>query len=78
MVTKMSNTTRLVDKLLIKGYVDRSICEENRRKIEIIITSKGLDILKDMDEVMHKTELMLVEQFSEQELLELNTLLNKF
>lgn len=78
MVTKMSNTTRLVDKLLIKGYVDRSICEENRRKIEIIITSKGLDILKDMDEVMRKTELMLVEQFTEQELLELNTLLNKF
>jgi len=78
MVTKMSNTTRLVDKLLIKGYVDRSICEENRRKIEIIITSKGLDILKEMDEVMHKTEIMLVEQLTEQELLELNTLLNKF
>ena len=32
MVTKMSNTTRLVDKLLAKGYVDRVVCESNRRK----------------------------------------------
>ncbi len=78
MVTKMSNTTRLVDKLLIKGLVERSICEENRRKIEITITNKGLDILKDMDDVMYKTEDVLVEQFSEKELIELNTLLNKF
>lgn len=78
MVTKMSNTTRLVDKLLIKGYVDRSVCEENRRKIEITITHKGLDILREMDTVMHKTEDELVEQFTEKDLLELNTLLNKF
>ncbi len=78
MVTKMSNTTRLVDKLLIKGFVERSICEENRRKIEITITNKGLDILKDMDVVMHNTEAVLVEQLTEKELLELNTLLNKF
>lgn len=78
MVTKMSNTTRLVDKLLIKGLADRSICKENRRKIEITITDKGLDILKDMDVVMLKTEATLVEQLTEKELLELNTLLNKF
>ena len=78
MVTKMSNTTRLVDKLLIKGFVERSICEENRRKIEITITTKGLDILKDMDVVMQKTEDILVDQLTEKELLELNSLLNKF
>jgi DNA-binding MarR family transcriptional regulator len=78
MVTKMSNTTRLVDKLRIKGLVDRSICEENRRKIEITITKKGLDILKDMDLVMHKSESSLVEQLTEKDLQELNSLLNKF
>ncbi|NNJ89383.1 MAG: MarR family transcriptional regulator [Eudoraea sp.] len=78
MVTKMSNTTRLVDKLLIKGFVERSICEENRRKIEITITEKGLDVLKDMDAIMLQTENSLVEQLTEKELIELNTLLNKF
>ena len=42
MVTKMSNTTRLVDKLLAKNYVDRSVCSSNRRKVEIRITSLSL------------------------------------
>ncbi len=78
MVTKMSNTTRLVDKLLIKGYADRSVCEENRRKIEITITQKGLNVLEEMDAVMQQTESLLVDQLTEKELLELNTLLNKF
>ncbi len=78
MVTKMSNTTRLVDKLLIKGLADRSVCAENRRKIEITITNKGLDMLEDMDVAMKKTEAVLVEKLTDNELLELNTLLNKF
>ena len=33
MIDKSSNTTRLVDKLLNKGLVERHICEQNRRKI---------------------------------------------
>ncbi|MGB5646666.1 MarR family winged helix-turn-helix transcriptional regulator [Muriicola sp.] len=78
MVSKMSNTTRLVDKLLIKGFVDRSVCEENRRKIEITITEKGLKVLSDMDIVMQKTESDLVEELTEQDLQTLNSLLDKF
>lgn len=45
MIRKMSNTTRLVDKLIEKGYVHRKLCEDNRRKVEITITKKGMDIL---------------------------------
>jgi DNA-binding MarR family transcriptional regulator len=78
MVSKMSNTTRLVDKLLIKGFVDRSVCAENRRKIEITITAKGLKVLGDMDIVMQKTEAELVEELTEQELQTFNSLLDKF
>ncbi len=78
MVSKMSNTTRLVDKLLIKGFVYRSVCEENRRKIEITITEKGLKVLSDMDIVMQKTESDLVEELTEQDLQTLNSLLDKF
>jgi len=40
MVTKMSNTTRLVDKLILKGFVNRITCPSNRRKVEIRITMK--------------------------------------
>lgn len=78
MVTKMSNTTRLVDKLILKGFVDRIVCESNRRKVEINITSEGKTILKKMDSVMNKTEKAILKNISEKELKQLNTLFNKF
>src|SRR5680860_717115 len=56
MVTKMSNTTRLVDKLLLKGYVNRRTCPSNRRKIEITITEQGNGKLEKMDSVMKDAE----------------------
>lgn len=78
MVTKMSNTTRLVDKLLNKGYVDRITCPSNRRKVEINITNKGNVALRKMDKVMDNVEIELLQQFSQEELEQLNLLLNKF
>ena len=38
MISKMSNTTRLIDKLILKGLVTRETSPENRRKIDINIT----------------------------------------
>ncbi|MEM7382310.1 MAG: MarR family transcriptional regulator [Bacteroidota bacterium] len=78
MVSKMSNTTRLVDKLIQKGYVRREICETNRRKVEITITDSGKKMLDEMDRVMDSTEQQLVEGFSTKELEQLNYLLDKF
>lgn len=49
MIAKTSNTTRLVDKLLLKELVTREVCPENRRKMEITITQKGLDLLTNLD-----------------------------
>ena len=43
MVNKMSNTTRLIDKLILKDFVKRTECKMNRRKIEILITNTGLN-----------------------------------
>ena len=78
MVTKMSNTTRLVDKLIAKGYVDRVTCESNRRKVEINITAEGKEALLDMDKAMKKSELSVVKNFTEEDLTLLNKLLDKF
>jgi DNA-binding MarR family transcriptional regulator len=78
MVTKMSNTTRLVDKLILKGYVHRITCESNRRKVEISITEEGERALMQMDNAMKETEKKIVRRFSTEELLELNILLDKF
>jgi DNA-binding MarR family transcriptional regulator len=78
MVTKMSNTTRLVDKLLAKGLVDRSICEQNRRKVEIVITEKGLHQLAELDGILFDLEEYILARFTEKDLIELNKLLDKF
>ena len=78
MITKMSNTTRLVDKLLLKGYVDRIVGPKNRRKIEISITPEGAKALELMNKVVNEIQESLLQKFSEKELVTLNLLLNKF
>ncbi len=78
MISKMSNTTRLVDKLIKKGYVDRIVCISNRRKVEITITKEGLKVLSEMDIVLEKAEKEILANFSDLELEQLNLLFNKF
>lgn len=78
MVSKMSNTSRLVDKLILKGYVARAICETNRRKIEITITKSGREVLSEMDAIISQKEKDLTSGFTHNELQELNNLLDKF
>lgn len=77
MVNKMSNTTRLVDKLLEKELVARNTCEENRRKIEIFITPAGLEILTQLDPVIKDVENLVTENLSTTEVKHLNELLEK-
>ena len=78
MVTKMSNTTRLVDKLILKGYVNRVPCPSNRRKVEINITDKGEKQLKKMDKAIQMAENKILKNFSSNELKDLNELFDKF
>ena len=78
MVSKMSNTTRLVDKLLVKDYVRREVCASNRRKIEIYITPKGKAALEKMDAALLKAEEAILQRFTTTDLIQLNTLLDKF
>ncbi|CAM4232487.1 MarR family winged helix-turn-helix transcriptional regulator [Gillisia hiemivivida] len=77
MVSKMSNTTRIVDKLITKEYVERVVCEKNRRKVEITITSEGLNFLNEIDPVIDNTEAMLTESLSALELESLTNNLQK-
>lgn len=78
MVSKMSNTTRLVDKLVNKRFVTRNICPENRRKMEILITDLGASQLQQMDMVIEQTHSKILEELSDVDIQTLNTLLNKF
>ncbi|MBC3542134.1 MarR family winged helix-turn-helix transcriptional regulator [Rufibacter sediminis] len=56
MLDRESNATRLVDKLLEKDLVTRCQCAGNRRKVDILITEKGLDLLKQTDGIMSDLE----------------------
>jgi DNA-binding MarR family transcriptional regulator len=77
MVTKNSNTTRLIDKLLIKEMVVRNTCPNNRRKIEVKITEHGLKTLSDLDPIIESHDTIFTDKLSNKELETLNELLEK-
>ena len=77
MVHLMSNTTRLVDKLILKDLVSREICKSNRRKIDIFITDKGLNFLDEVNPIVDKNEELMTSNLSEEEKNILTKLLNK-
>lgn len=56
MIDKMSNASRIVDKLILKGLVERTVCPDDRRAVNVLITSKGLKLLSKLDEEMEKME----------------------
>ncbi|MCR4032363.1 MULTISPECIES: MarR family winged helix-turn-helix transcriptional regulator [Flavobacterium] len=78
MLAKTSNTTRLVDKLLLKDFVTRNVCPDNRRKIEVSITQKGLDVLKELDPKIDEHESAFANNLKPEELVFLNQLLEKY
>ncbi|PHS68394.1 MAG: MarR family transcriptional regulator [Flavobacterium sp.] len=68
MIQKSSNVTRIIDKLESKELVERKLCSKDRRKMDIILTKKGEDLLiilnkkveafhKQMENNLNKKEL---------------------
>ncbi len=78
MLAKSSNTTRLIDKLLVKELVTREVCPDNRRKMEVLITQKGLDILAELDPKVEQHEHQFADNLNAEELIQLNFLLEKY
>jgi DNA-binding MarR family transcriptional regulator len=78
MIAKNSNTTRLIDKLLLKDFVTREVCPDNRRKIEVQITQKGLEALSELDPKVKEQDQIFASNLSKEELTQLNTLLEKY
>jgi DNA-binding MarR family transcriptional regulator len=76
MLDKMSDTSRIVDRLLIKGLVKKTICEKDKRLVDITITKKGEKVLEKLDERNHELDAVL-SNLSEEESKTLNHLLDK-
>lgn len=77
MLDKMSNASRLVDKLLAKELVSRMVCPNDRRAVDVLITEKGLALLEKIDERIGEWEVDLIEGLTEEEAEQLSLLLDK-
>lgn len=76
MLDKMSDTSRIVARLIIKGWVEKKMCSTDKRLVDVFITKEGKKILEKIDkksEAMNATTSAL----SDPELVQLNVLLDK-
>lgn len=75
MLNKMSNASRLVEKLKQKKFVVRNECPTDRRQVDILITEKGTEVLNQLEEEIYVLNRKLV-QLPEDEVDQLNSLLD--
>lgn len=76
MLNKMSNVSRLVEKLRKKNLVERKISKEDRRACDIVITKRGLDLLTELHKEEEKWN-SSVSALTMKEAREINCLLDK-
>lgn len=77
MMHKMSNTTRLVDKLRQKALVNQRACPHNRREVEITITQQGLDLLSSIEPARQEMEHGFFSNLTAQEVKQIANLMDK-
>lgn len=51
MLDKMSDASRLVERLRLKGFIKRQSSTDDRRRVDVVITQKGLKVLNDIDDL---------------------------
>ena len=76
MIDKMSNVSRLIDKLKAKKLVERKINKLDRRQVDIAITESGLELVREIESRDHEMFAQL-DALSEKEAIQLNNLLDK-
>jgi DNA-binding MarR family transcriptional regulator len=76
MLDKMSDTSRIVDRLILKGLAQKSTSSVDHRLVDVLITEKGLDILREIDEGPDIVS-DVMNNVTEEEMEELSQLLDK-
>jgi DNA-binding MarR family transcriptional regulator len=76
MLDKMSDTSRIVDRLVLKGLVKKTICNSDKRLVDVIISDKGKKLLQKLDAFEPEIE-SIVKSLSIEEATTLNNLLDK-
>jgi DNA-binding MarR family transcriptional regulator len=76
MLDKMSDTSRIVDRLIIKGFVKKSVCKTDKRLVDVFITDKGKKILAKLDKAEDEMD-NIIDSISVAEAKTLNKILDK-
>ncbi len=76
MLDRMSDTSRIVDKLYTKKLLERNECPNDRRSVNVVISNQGLELLKSLDYVDDLSKQNL-KSLSDKEIDILNDLLDK-
>ena len=76
MLDKMSDTSRIVDRLIAKGLVKKHVCKKDRRLVDVIIAEKGLKMLERLDKRQDDMDAILG-NLTEKEASSLSKLLDK-
>ncbi len=76
LLDKMSDTSRIVDRLVVKHLVSKKTCNYDKRLVDVSITPEGLELLERMDTRNEEMD-ELLKELSEDEIKQLNRLLDK-
>lgn len=76
MLDKGSDTSRIVDRLLLKGLVEKHTCPQDKRLVDVTIADKGNALLQRLDDAREKMD-AVTGNLSEEEAEQLSSLLDK-
>lgn len=78
MIQRSSNVTRIVDKLEAKGLVERKLCADDRRKMDIVITDIGSELLLKLNKKVADFYEPMMNNLTDEEFKTLDLLIRKY
>ncbi|WP_336514899.1 MarR family transcriptional regulator [Pollutibacter soli] len=76
MLDKMSDTSRIVDRLILKNLVKKTVSSADKRLVDVVITEQGQAVLQRLDEKNIEMD-NVINHLDENEMTQLNVLLDK-
>ena len=76
MLDKMSDTSRIVDRLIVKSLVQKTACKSDKRLVDITLSEKGLQLVNRLDQYNNQIDSIL-KNVSQEEAKTINQILDK-
>jgi MarR family 2-MHQ and catechol resistance regulon transcriptional repressor len=76
MLDKASDTSRIVDRMVLKELVEKRTCPKDKRLVDVTITEKGQALLQRLDDASEKMD-AVIDNLTDEEAMQLSSLLDK-